>query len=330
MPYKTVLLLLVAAYPLRADNHEQNALDLIASGENEGLKIAAAVSFTEGPAWHAPTSSVYFTDIPNERIMRYDAQGNLETFRTRSGRANGLVFDNQNRLLACEGGNRCITRTEPNGARLVLADNYKGNRFNSPNDIIVDSQDRIYFTDPRYGNRDNMEILAADGSAVEGVYRIDPDGSVHQVLELELHRPNGIALSQDETRLFVADNASGRDQGNRILWRFDRNPDGSVDRSSQTALFDWGNSGSDRGPDGMAVGKDDLLYVTAGLNFSDKPIMANRKFRSGIYVIDPDGAGLVRFIPIPIDDITNCIFGGPNGNTLYITAGHRLFSIEID
>jgi len=175
-----------------------------------------------------------------------------------------------------------------------------------------------------------MQIRADDGTAIEGVYRIDPDGSVAQVLGLEVHRPNGIAISEDEKHLFVADNASGRPQGNRILWRFDFADDGSVDKRSRKALFDWGNSGSDRGPDGICVGADGNLYVTAGLNFSDKPAMASKKYNGGIYVIDPLGKGLQRFIPIPLDDITNCVFGGEDGQTLFITAGHRLFSIPIE
>lgn len=310
----------------------KGVVEITASNHNPDLKIEANVAFTEGPAWHEPTGAVFFTDIVNNRIMRRDAPGRAEVYRMPSGRANGLAFDQQNRLIACESGpdNRQITRTEPDGSVTVLTKMYRGKRYNSPNDLVVSSTGAIYFTDPRYGPRGDMQIRAADGSAVEGVYRIDPDGSVSQVLELEVHRPNGIALSADEKYLFVADNANGRPQGNRILWRFELNPNGSARLNSQKVLFDWGNSGADRGPDGMAVGKDGKLYVTAGLNFSDKPHMANRQFPGGVYVIDPKGGGLLDFISIPVDDITNCTFGGEDGDTLFITAGHRLFSIEIE
>ncbi|GAB5562702.1 MAG: SMP-30/gluconolactonase/LRE family protein [Synoicihabitans sp.] len=308
------------------------AVEIVASNHNPDLKIAGSVAFTEGPAWHPPSGTVFFTDIVNNRIMRSDTKGKADVYRTPSGRANGLAFDHQNRLIACESGpdNRRITRTEHDGSITVLTATYRGKRYNSPNDLVVASDGAIYFTDPRYGARTDMQIQAADGSAVEGVYRIDPDGTVSMVLELEVHRPNGIALSADEKYLFVADNANGRPQGNRVLWRFELNANGSLDLRSQTSLFDWGNSGSDRGPDGMAVGKDGKLYVTAGLNFSDKPHMADRKFPGGIYVIDPSGKGLLDFISIPVDDITNCTFGGEDGNTLFITAGHRLFSLPIE
>jgi gluconolactonase len=308
---------------------------IMAAGENTGLKIEAGVAFTEGPAWHAPTKSVFFTDIANNRIMRRDASGALHVFRTPSMHANGLAFDKQNRLIACQGGIadnvRGITRTEKDGTITVLTDNYMGARYNAPNDLAIDSKGRIYFTDPRYGPRDDMEIKDASGKPVEGVYRIDTDGSVTQILAHEIHRPNGIAISKDQKYLFVADNASGQPNGNRNLWRFDLLKSGNVNPDSRTQLFDWRSElGIDRGPDGMALGRDGNLYVTAGWNFHDAPTDVPRKYMAGIYVIDPNGNGLVRFIPIPMDDITNCTFGGEDGKTLYITAGHRLFSIAVE
>ncbi len=249
--------------------------------------------------------------------------------------ANGLAFDKQNRLIACQGGIadnvRGITRTEKDGTITFLTDNYKGARYNAPNDLAIDSKGRIYFTDPRYGPRDDMEIKDASGKPIEGVYCIDTDGTVTQILTHEIHRPNGIAISKDQKYLFVADNASGQPNGNRKLWRFDILKDGNVNPNSRTQLFDWRSElGIDRGPDGMALGRDGNLYVTAGWNFHDAPTDVPRKYKAGIYVIDPDGKGLVRFIPIPMDDITNCTFGGEDGKTLFITAGHRLFSIVVE
>ena len=331
MKHLIIVLSVFIAVPVLSGSHAKQIEKVVASGKDDGLKIEANVAFTEGPAWHAPSKSVFFTDLFNSRILRRDAVGAIHTYRIQSNRTNGLAFDRLYRLVACESANtRRITRTELDGTITVLADNYKGFRFNSPNDLAIDSRGRIYFTDPRYGSREDMQILADDGTAIEGVYRIDGDGLVHQVLGLEVQRPNGIALSDDERHLFIADHASGRANGNRVLWRFDLGSDGSVDRSSQTSLFDWGNSGSDRGPDGMCIGPDGRLYVTAGLNFSDSPEMVSMKYPAGVYVIDPGGEGLLDFIPCPTDVITNCTFGGDTGSTLFITAGHRLFSVEIE
>ena len=155
------------------------------------LKLEGAVAFTEGPAWH-PSGNVYFTDIANNRIMRRDPEGSMHVFRTPSGRANGLLFDHNGNLMACEGGgeggNRRVTRTEKDGTITILASRYGGKKLNSPNDLAVDSKGRIYFSDPRYGNRDDLEQFDKEGREVEGVYRIDAPGRISRLnMELFLH-----------------------------------------------------------------------------------------------------------------------------------------------
>jgi gluconolactonase len=298
-----------------------------------GLVIEGQVAFTEGPAWHAPTGNVYFTDIENNRILRRDPTGKLHVYRTPSGRANGLAFDAQGRLHACEGGgeggNRRVTRTEPDGSVTVLTDRFEGKRYNSPNDLCVDARGRVWFTDPRYGDRSDMELLDAEGTPVEGVYRIDPDGRVTRVLTHEVDRPNGIALSPDGTRLFVADNVNSGPRavgGARKLWRFAVAPDGSVDPASRTLLFDWG---TERGPDGLALGPDGKVHAAAGFNFPNPPAETATKHRAGIYVFHPETGALEAFHAVPEDMITNCTFGGPDGKTLFITAGHKLWSLRL-
>ena len=294
------------------------------------LKVEGRVAFTEGPAWH-PTGNVYFSDIANNRIMRRDANGELHVFRTPSGRTNGILFDHQGRMLCCEGGgldsNRRVTRTEANGTITVLADRFEGKKFNSPTDLAIDSQGRIYFTDPRYGDRSDMQQLDESGNAIEGVYRIDDAGQASRVISHEVDRPNGIYVSADDKFLFVADNVNDGPQGvggNRKLWRFDLKADGTIDPGSRKMLFDWE---TDRGPDGMAMDLEGRLYVAAGFNFPNPPAESVKKYKAGIYVIAPEG-GLLQFIPVPADMITNCTFGDDDGKTLYITAGHKLWSIR--
>ena len=291
------------------------------------LKFEGKVAFVEGPSWH-PTGNVYFSDIPNERIMRRDRNGEIHVFRTSSGFTNGTCFDLQGRMICCEGGGapskRRVTRLELDGTITVLADSFEGKKINSPNDCTVDAKGRVYFTDPRYRSRVGLEQVDAAGREVEGVYRIDEAGKVSRILSHEVQRPNGIAISPDQKFLYVADNRNDKPTDNRKLWRFNLKTDGTVDATSQKLLFDWG---SDRGPDGMAVDSKGRLYVTAGFNNPEPPAQTANKFKAGVYVITFEGT-LVQFIPVPTDMITNCAFGDDDLKTLYITAGHKLWSIR--
>lgn len=296
------------------------------------LKLEGAVAFTEGPAWHAD-GNVYFTDIANNRIMRRDKSGAIHVYRNPSGRANGLLFDRKGRLLACEGGgeggNRRLTRTELDGTITVMADRFTSRKLNSPNDLALDSKGRIYFSDPRYGDRRDIEQYDAAGRDIEGVYRIDSPGKIQRIITHEVHRPNGILVSSDDKFLFVADNVNDGPKkglgGNRKLWRFDLKEDGTIDPASRKLLFDWG---SDRGPDGMAMDSEGRIYATAGFNFPKPPVETTKKYKAGVYVFSPEGE-LLQTIPVPADMITNCTFGGDNLKTLFVTAGHKLWSIPV-
>jgi len=162
-----------------------SSLQLPAGMVDSNAKVASAtvLAFTEGPAADA-SGNIYFSDIINSRIMKLSAEGQLTVFRDDSGRTNGNIFDQEGRLVSCEGaemgpgGRRRMVRTDmKTGAVTVLTERYQGKRYNSPNDVAIDSRGRIYFTDPRYGDRSDMEM------EIEGVYRIDNDGTVTRVLE---------------------------------------------------------------------------------------------------------------------------------------------------
>lgn len=314
LPY--LLLATLLPSPLFADQ------PILAPGDS--VRVETSVAAVEGPAWH-PDDGVYFSDGANDRILRLDREGELHVFRHPSGSTNGLVFDRQGRLIACESGNRRVTRTEADGTITVLADAYRGKKFNTPNDVTLDGRDRIYFTDPRYGDRGDMEMFDPMGRAIEGVYRIDPDGTLRRIITHEVDRPNGIAVSADDRFLYVADNVNNVVGGARKLWRFDLKEDGTVDPASRKLLFDWK---TDRGPDGMALDEQGRLYVAAGLNVPNPPVETAGPLRGGIYVLSPEGT-LLTMVPIPVDEVTNCAFGGEDLRTLYITAGHRLFSVRM-
>ena len=278
----------------------------------------------EGPAWHFPSRSLFFTG--GNRITQFNSQAAARVFRDSAGGANGLLFDRQGRLLTCEAQNRRVTMTESNGEVVVLADSFDGKKFNSPNDLSIDSKGRIYFTDPRYGPRDTMEMRDADGKLIEGVYRIDAPGKVQRVIGRELERPNGILVAPDDKHLFVADNNNNTAGGARKLWRFDLNADGSVNLQSRKLIFDWKTS---RGPDGLKMDTKNRLFVAAGLNKASPPSETVEPHRAGIYVLSYEGKSL-DFIPIPQDEVTNCAFGGEDLKTLFITAGGTLWSIRVN
>lgn len=273
----------------------------------------------EGPVWDRLRG--LFTSGDGDIHLR-DLDGNQSVFRQAAG-SNGLLLDRQRRLVICEPVLRRVTRLEADGSLKVLAERYNGQRFNQPNDLTLDSANRLYFTDPCYGDRSSMEMRDADGRTVEGVYRIDPDGRVERILGRELDRPNGITVTPDDRLLYVADNNNSQG-GARRLWRFHLQPDGRVDLATQTLIHDWKTT---RGPDGMKLDVEGRLYVAAGLNKPNPPHESAQEPTAGIYVFSPAGE-LLEFVRIPRDETTNCAFGGADGKTLYVTAGGSLWSIR--
>jgi gluconolactonase len=274
----------------------------------------------EGPAWHPQLGLLTSGD---GHTNRRDKEGKTSIYRRDSG-TNGLMFDRQGRLVSCEAGRRRITRLESDGAVTVLADRYDGKRFNQPNDLTIDSKNRLYFSDPRYGDRAGMEILDDQGRPVEGVYRIDPDGKVTRIITHEVDRPNGLVVTHDDKYLFVADNNNNVVAGARKLWRFHLNTNGTVDIASQKLIHDWKST---RGPDGMKLDAAGRLYVAGGLNKPNLPFETADPPTAGIYVFSPDGQ-LLEFVAIPRDETTNCAFGGDDLKTLFVTAGGTLWKLQ--
>ena len=296
-------------------------------------KDHGAIGATEGPAWK--DGSLYFTD--GKHINRMGPDGKTSVFRHNA--SNGLLFDKEGRLIACESGLRRVTRTEKDGSITVLADRFERKRFNSPNDLCMDSKGRIYFTDPRYGSREGMEISLICSSPIcslpsarkdffiEGAYRIDDRGKVREALPIEFpsgpERPNGILISPDDHYLYIADNNNNNHGGSRRLLRYELDAEGRANVLTQKVLFDWKDG---RGPDGMKMDSAGRIYVAAGTNKATE--FETTRYKAGCYILSPSGR-LLDFIPVAPDECCNCAFGGKDGKTLFITSGGHLWSVPL-
>jgi len=264
-------------------------------------RLASGFRFTEGPMAH-PDGYVIFSDIPADTIYALKG-GEPEVFRRPSGNANGLVFDRAGRLLACEHGNRRVSRTEPDGTVTALATHYEGKRLNSPNDIVVRSDGAavgnggVYFTDPPYGVKPEQRELD-----FAGVYRIGPDGAL-TLLADDFVKPNGLAFSPDERVLYVADTDKS------WLRAFDVKDDGTL---ANGRVFARTEPPAQLRPDGVKVDAEGNVYV-AGTD--------------GVVVFSPEGER-VETIALP-EQPANLAFGGPDGRTLYVTARTSLYKVTV-
>lgn len=267
---------------------------LVESGDPE--LVATGFEFLEGPVWH-PDGYLLFSDIPQNRIQKWSPQGGVEVFRTPSGNSNGLTLDPQRRLVACEHGNRRVSRTEADGTVIVVAEHYNGKRLNSPNDVVVKSDGTIYFSDPPYGIQPEEREQPCNG-----LYRVRLDGTV-ELLADDFERPNGLAFSPDESILYVDDSPR------RHVRAFDVRSDGTLTNGRIIADMDHPQPGS---PDGMKVDREGHLYVTGA---------------TGVWVFEPDGThlGVIAFPERP----ANCAWGDADLHTLYVTARTSLYRIRV-
>jgi gluconolactonase len=286
---------------------------------NRPVHISSAPA-GEGPAWD---SELGLLTSHGGNIHQYK-DGKSRVFRA-DARTNGLLFDANRELLCCEPGRKRVTRLARDGTVTVLTDSFEGKAYNTPNDITFDAKGRIYFSDPRYGKRDGMELLDDKGVAIEGVYRIDPDGKVTRIITHEVDRPNGVLVSNDQRHLFVADNNNDTVGGAHKLWRFDLREDGTVDVASQKLLFDWFSS---RGPDGLVQAKSGTLYVAAGRTRPVPQFESSSPLPGGVYAFTTEGE-LLGFVPITSDEVTNCTIGGEHQKSLYVTSGGELWTVPL-
>ena len=261
---------------------------VVADGANVE-KLAGGFSFTEGPAADAQ-GNVYFSDIPNNRIHKWSLDGKLSTFRENSGGANGLYFDEEGHLLACEGGGRRLVSIDPKGNASVLADKYEGKKFNSLNDLWIDPKGGIYFTDPRYGGRDGME------QGGEHVYYLSPDRKKLVRVIDDMVRPNGVIGTPDGKTLYVADHGGRKTFAYKINWY------GTL---SGKKLF------APQGSDGMTIDNEGNIYLTG----------------RAVAVYNKAGEKIEE-IKVP-EGPSNITFGGSDNKTLFITARTSLYSVKM-
>jgi gluconolactonase len=258
-------------------------------------KVTGGFQFTEGPMWH-PDGYLVFSDIPADTIYRLK-DGEKEVYRRPSGNSNGLAFDEEGRLLACEHGTRTVSRTLEDDTVIALASEYGGKRLNSPNDLVVRSDGSIYFTDPPYGvDEEDREL------DFQGVYRISPVGEP-QLLLKDFERPNGLAFSPDQRVLYIADTAKHH------VRAFDVQLDGSLTNDRTFVQFEEPDQ---LRPDGMKVDVEGNLYV-AGFE--------------GVEVFAPDGEhrGTIVLPERP----ANLAFGDADGRTLYVTARTSVYKVRV-
>ncbi|BAY45822.1 SMP-30/gluconolaconase/LRE domain-containing protein [Scytonema sp. HK-05] len=271
-------------------------LQVIMSSNAKVEKVSGGFNFTEGPLWNPPGFLV-FSDIGADTIYKWTPNGKISIFRRPAGHANGNTLDRQGRLITAEHDRRLV-RTTKDGTKITLAERYLGKRLNSPNDVVVKSDGSIYFTDPPYGISKQQEELG-----FYGVYRLAPDRTL-MLLTKDLVRPNGLAFSTDENKLYVSDSETGH------IRVFQVNLDGTLTNGQVFAqLKEPSNSGV---PDGMKVDVQGNVYCSGP---------------QGVWIFSPAGQLLGKII-VP-EVVTNLAWGDSDYKTLYITATTSLYRIRL-
>jgi len=269
-------------------------------------KLWTGARWTEGPVYFPAGKYLLFSDIPNDRIMRYDeTDGSVSVFRTPCNYANGHTVDRQGRLVSCEHGGRRVSRTEIDGSITVIADSYQGKRLNSPNDVVVKSDGSIWFTDPPFGILSDYEGHKASPENGFNVYRVDEASGAITCVADDFIRPNGLAFSADEKKLYIVECAGGRIKGAPSNIRvFDVSESGKLANSKVFADCTAGRF------DGMRFDADGRLWAATD---------------DGVHCLEKDST-LIGKVKIP-EICSNVVFGGPKRNMLYICATNSLYGV---
>ena len=276
---------------------------------DEEQRLCTGFGFTEGPLWIAADDCLLFSDIPGNRMHRWRPGTDVaEVYREPSGHANGHTLDAEGRVVSCEHSGRRVSRGPYDQPAESVVDSYDGSTFNSPNDVVVHSSGAIYFTDPTYGleparpGRTPFGVEAKQELPNQGVYRVDPDGSL-TLLVSDFTQPNGLAFSPDESVLYIGDS------GDKIIRRFDVAADGSL--SGDELFCDMRPVELMGVPDGMKVDEEGRLWTTGS---------------GGVWVLDADGnhLGTVE----TAEHAANLTFGGPDFSSLFLTAQTSVYRVE--
>ena len=282
------------------DVRDPRLLDLI-DAEAAVEQIATGCEFTEGPLWHATEQFLLFSDIPANKMRKWDADAGMTVFREPSGKSNGLTYDKGGHLIACEHANRRVSRTTADGQVLTIASHYQGKRLNSPNDVVVKSDGSIYFTDPPYGLSAAYGVESEKELDFQGVYRLSPNGDTLMLLIDDFDRPNGICFSPDESILYI------NDTERMHVRAFDVQSDGTI-ANGRVFGEEEGDTGK---PDGMKADIHGNVYLTGP---------------DGIWVFAPDGTHL-GIILVP-ERSANLAWGGEGWKSLFITASTSVYRVE--
>lgn len=283
------------------DNDFYNVVDV-----KQGLKEEAKdFTFIEGPIWNKETQCLTFNDIPVSRTYRFQEERGAWLLREDTHKANGNAYDLEHNIIVCEHVRSCISKTDDQGKNLkVLVSHYKGKELNSPNDVVVRSDGRIFFTDPRFGrNPSHVGLEREQELDFQGVFSYDPHTDELRLLKDDFENPNGLCFSLDEKYLYV------NDSPRLHIRKFKVEEDGSLSGGEIWARTIGDGPGK---PDGMKIDKDENVYCCA---------------QGGVHIFDRAGKYLgIVYVP---QQVGNCAFGGKNMNTLYLAASHTLYSFKI-